>query len=224
VRAIGPSLATSGVPGILANPTLDLFDGSGTLLESNDDWRTKQEAEIIASTVPPTSDLESAIVRTLAPGNYTAIVKGKNQATGLALVEVYDLAPDMGKIGNISTRSQVGTGDNALIGGFILTGPQVKSVIVRAIGPSLNSGPAPISGALADPILEVRNGNGQVLQSNDNYATNPKSGSIYIYHLAPTDTHESVVVLDLVPGNYTAIVRGLNDTTGIGLVEIYGVQ
>ncbi len=91
VRAIGPSLTGFGVANALQNPTLELHDGNGGLIVGNDNWRSDQEAEIIASTVPPTNDLESAIVRTLAPGPYTAIVRGVSEGTGVALVEVYTL-------------------------------------------------------------------------------------------------------------------------------------
>src|SRR6266403_1503509 len=164
VRAIGPSLPLAGK---LANPTLELRDGSGTLIRANDDWRTDQQAEIIATGIPPANDLESAIVATL-PANgagYTAIVRGVNNGTGIAVVEAYDLDQSVdSKLANISTRGFVQTGDNILIGGLIVLGQNPLRVIVRAIGPSL-----PVPGALGDPALELRDGNGALVASNDNW-------------------------------------------------------
>jgi hypothetical protein len=224
VRAIGPSLGTKGVTGFLADPMLSLFDGAGTLVKSNDNWRETQEPEIIATTVPPADDLESAIVATLPPGNYTAIVQGKDAGAGLGLVEVYDLDPSSSRIANISTRARVGTGDDALIGGFIVGGPEINTVVIRAIGPSLGTGPAPVSGALANPTMEIRNGNGQLLDSNDDYTTSDNNSATYDNHLAPASFLESALSPGYAPGNYTVIVRGVGNTSGIALVEVYGVQ
>ena len=218
VRAIGPSLPLSGA---LANPFLELHDSSGGLIASNDNWRSDQEAEIIATTIPPSNDLESAIVATL-PANssaYTAIVRGVNNETGIGLVEAYDLDQSAdSKLANISTRGFVQTGDDVLIGGLIVLGENPLSVIVRAIGPSL-----PLPGALGDPTLELHDGNGVLIASNDNWRTDQEA-EIIATGIPPSHDLESAIVRDLTPGNYTAIVRGVNNTTGIALVEAYGLN
>ena len=205
VRAIGPSLA-SQFSGALADPFLELRDSSGVLILSNDNWRSDQEAEIMATMIPPTDDLESAIVATLPANNsaYTAIVRGVNGGTGIGVVEVYDLnqAADS-KLANISTRGLVQTGDDVLIGGLIVLGPNPLRVIVRAIGPSLS-----VLGALADPTLELHDGNGAVIATT----------------IPPSNDQESAIVRSLAPGNYTAIVRGVNNSTGVALVEAYGLN
>lgn len=215
IRALGPS---TGLAGALADPTVELRDKNGALLQANDDWRSSQEQEIIETTIPPGNDSESAILATLPANNsdYTAIVRGVKESTGQALVEVYDLGREGGKIANISTRGAVGAGDGVLIGGFIILGPQVQTVVVRALGSSL-----PLAGALADPMLELRNGNGDLLQSNDDYTFDSITSA---YDLGPAaGTREAALGIPLAPGNYTAIVRGKNGTTGIALVEVYGV-
>ena len=231
VRAIGPSLKVNGVPvpGKLENPTLEL-DGPGGLIASNDDWRSTQEAEVIASTVQPTSDLESAIVATL-PANstgYTAIVRGVGNSTGIALVEAFDLdrAVDS-KLANISTRGFVQTVDNVMIGGFIVLGPDPQNVIVRAIGPSLANAVPPVAGALADPMLELHDSNGALLASNDNWQDSPDKQAIIDSGVPPTNDMESAIIATLPSSltgiGYTAIVSGVNGTTGVGLVEVYAL-
>jgi len=223
VRAIGPSLPVAGK---LENPTLELRDGTGALLASNDDWMNSTPADkqaIIDSGIPPANDLESAIVRTL-PANsagYTAIVRGVNNTTGIGVVEAYDLDRTIdSKLANIATRGLVQTGNNVLIAGTIVTGPGPQQVIIRAIGPSL-----PIAGKLADPTLELRDANGGLLQSNDNWKDSPYKQTIIDSGVPPTDDAESAIIAGLL-GNgtsYTAIVRGANDGTGIGVVEIYAL-
>ena len=222
VRAIGPSLGGSGVAGALSNPLLELHDGTGAVLQTNDDWRATQEQEIIDTTVPPTNNLESAIVANLAPGSYTAIVSGVASATGVALVEVYDLEPDNGKLANISTRAHIDAGDNALIGGFIITGPQSQRNVIRALGPSL--GTNGVAGALANPTLDIYNSNGALLTTNDDYYTNRDSGVIGGFDLTPASLFESAIYLEAAPASFTAVVRGVGGTTGVGFVEIYGVK
>jgi hypothetical protein len=218
VRAIGPSLP---FPGSLADPTLDLRDSGGALIRSNDNWRSDQELEIIATTIPPSNDLESAIVAIL-PANssaYTAIVRGVNDGTGIGVVEAYDLNRAVNsKLANISTRGLVQTGDNVLIGGLIVLGQTPLRVIVRAIGPSL-----PVAGALADPMLELRDGNGGLIDSNDNWRSDHES-EIIATTIPPTNDLESAIVRNLAPGTYTAIVRGVGDTTGVGVVEAYNLN
>ena len=220
VRAIGPSLS-SLFPGALADPILELRDSSGGLIRSNDNWRSDQEAEIIATTIPPTNNLESAIVATLPANNsaYTAIVRGVNNGTGIGVVEAYDLNRTVdSKLANISTRGLVQTGDNVLIGGLIVLGQSPLRVIVRAIGPSL-----PVVGKLGDPTLELRDGNGALIASNNNWRTDQEA-EIIATTIAPTNDLESAIVRNLAPGSYTAIVRGVNGTTGVALVEAYGLN
>jgi plastocyanin len=220
VRAIGPSLS-SFFPGALADPTLELRDSSGSLIRSNDNWRSDQEAEIIATTIAPSDDLESAIVATL-PANgsaYTAIVRGVNNGTGIGVVEAYDLNQAVdSKLANISTRGLVQTGDNVMIGGMIVLGQNPLRVIVRAIGPSL-----PVPGALGDPTLELRDGNGALLAANDNWRSDQEA-EIIATTIPPSNDLESAIVRNLPPGNYTAIVRGANNTTGVAVVEAYNLN
>jgi hypothetical protein len=221
IRAIGPSLGAFGISGTLTDPVLELHDSTG-LLQTNDNWKERQEQEIIDTTLPPTDDRESAIVADLGSGGYTAILTGMGGTAGIALVEVYDLDPDNGKIGNISTRARVETGDNVLIGGFIVESPQSQKVVVRALGPSLAA--VGVSGALSNPTLEIYNADGDLMISNDNYPNAVNAETIGSYHLYPPITLESAAYFEGAPGNYTTIVRGLNGVTGIGLVEVYGVR
>jgi hypothetical protein len=218
IRGIGPSL---GFAGVLQNPTLSLFQGQ-TLLASNDDWKENQ-AEVEATTIPPTDDRESAIVRSLNPGSYTAILSGKGGATGIGLVEVYDLEKENGRLANISTRGVVQTGNDVMIGGFIL-GPAATGstrVVVRAIGPSLTAFGVP--NALQNPIIELRDSNGATINTNDNWKDSPESQTISSLGLAPSDDRESALLAVPSPANYTAVVRGAGDSSGVGLVEVYHV-
>jgi hypothetical protein len=218
VRAIGPSLPVAGA---LADPVLELRNSSGGLIASNDNWRSDQETEIIATTIPPSNDLESAIVATL-PANssaYTALVRGANNGTGIGVVEVYDLEPTANsKLANISTRGLVQTGDDILIGGLIVVGQNPLRVIVRAIGPSL-----PVTGPLENPTLELHDGNGALIAANDNWRSD-KEAEIIATGIPPANDLESAIVRNLAPGNYTAIVLGVNSTTGIAVVEAYGLN
>jgi hypothetical protein len=221
VRGIGPSLAQF-FSGTLANPRLELVQGN-TSLASNDDWKTAQ-AEVQATGIPPSNDLESAIVRTLAPGAYTAILRGSGTSTGIGVVEVYDLNQAANsKLANIATRGFVETGNNVMIGGLIAGPPGAASikVVVRAIGPTLaNFG---ITGALQDPTLELVTSNGAIIRSNNNWQDTQKP-EIESFNLGPGDIRESALVETIAPGNYTAIVRGAGNTTGVALVEVYNVQ
>lgn len=220
IRAIGPSLPFSDK---LANPTLELHGPNG-LIESNDNWvDSLNKQAIIDTAIAPTNDLESAILATLSANNagYTAIVRGVNNGTGIGLVEVYDLnrAVDS-ELANISTRGFVQTGDNVLIAGTIVLGPDTQRVIVRAIGPSL-----PIAGAMADPTLELRNANGDLVRANDNWRTGGQEAEIIATTIPPSNDLESALV-ETLSGNgasFTAIVRGFNNTTGIALVEVYAL-
>jgi hypothetical protein len=223
VRAIGPSLANHGVSNPLQNPTLELHDHTGAVIASNDNWMNAPNKQaIIDSGLAPSNNLESAILTSLNPGAYTAIVRGVNNGTGIALVEGYDLDRTAGsKLGNISTRALVETGNNVMIGGLIITGPDSDKVIVRAIGPSLTQ--HGITNALADPTLELHDHNGTLLAFNDNWK-DTQQGEIIATGLAPTNDKESAIVRTLAPGNYTAIVRGRNNTIGVALVEVYGLN
>ena len=240
VRAIGPELTPFGIPDALADPTLELHNGTGALIAFNDNWQTTVIGGIITSNQVsaiqnsghvPTQPSESAIIATLQPGNYTAIVRGRNNTTGVALVEVYDLNPNTTSVlGNISTRAFVQTGNDVMIGGFVVQGTAPKSVIVRAIGPELT--PFGIPDALADPTLELHNGTGALIASNDNWQTTEIGGIIASNQVsaiqnsghAPTQPSESAIIATLQPGNYTAIVRGRNNTTGVALVEVYDLN
>jgi Cysteine-rich secretory protein family/SdrD B-like domain len=214
LRAIGPSLPLTGT---LLDPALELHDSTGTVIASNDNWgQSANTTEIIASGVAPTNPSEAAILMSLAPGAYTAVLSGVNQTAGMAVVEVYDLdTAANSKLANISTRAFVQTGDAVLIGGLIVVGSSAADVIVRAIGPSLT-----VPGAMADPNLEVRDANGVLLAMNDNWRTTQET-AIIATGVAPTRDSESAIVTSFLPGAYTAIVRDANGTTGVAVVEVY---
>jgi hypothetical protein len=220
LRAIGPSLSGAGIPNPLADPVLELHGADGSLITSNDNWKDSQQTEIEATGIQPQNDLESAIVSTLTPGNYTAVMNGKNGTTGVGLVEGYDLdqAADS-QLANISTRGLVETGSDVMIGGFILSnGGASANVLIRALGPSLAS--AGVSGALADPTLELHDGNGALIQSNDNWKDTQQT-EIEATDIPPQNDLESALVATLNPAAYTAIVAGKGGLTGVGLVEVY---
>jgi hypothetical protein len=219
LRAIGPSLGDLDPPltGVLADPILELHLPDGTV-QTNDDWRSDQEMEIEDTELEPESDLESALVTTLDPGAYTVIVRGKDDGVGIAMVEAYDLDQTSSELANISTRGFVDAGDNILIGGFIIDPAESARVIVRAIGPSLADSNVP--DPLQDPILELHDGNGDTIKMNDDWAESAE-GEIEASGLAPHDARESSILANLMGGNYTAIVRGMDDTVGVALVEIY---
>jgi uncharacterized protein GlcG (DUF336 family) len=223
VRAIGPSLGQSGLGTLLADPTLELHDQTGVVIAANDNWSDTQQAEIEATGIPPSDELESAIVRTLAPGAYTAIVAGRNGATGTAVVEAYDLSQASNStLANISTRGAVGPASEVMIGGFIIFGNGGSTrVLVRSVGPSLAS--AGIPNPMPDPTLELRDVNGTLIVENDNWKDGPQT-EIQETALPPTNDLESAVVTTLPSGPYTAIVRERNGQSGIGLVEVYNLQ
>jgi hypothetical protein len=225
LRAIGPSLIAAGVIGAMANPTLELHDSTGATIASNDDWQSGTQAtEISASGLAPQNPLESAIIAIFEPGNYTAIVRGANNTTGIALVEAYELDSTATRLMNISTRGKVGTGNEVLIGGFIVGGSDSKTVIMRALGPSLATGAHPLAGTLVNPVLELHDGSGNLFSSNDDWVNSPQHSAIDATGLAPSNPLESAILSTLWPGNYTAIVRGVNNGTGIGLVEVYDLD
>jgi hypothetical protein len=222
VRGIGPSLAAQHVSGALQNPTLELHDAAGKIIMSNDNWQDTQKAEIIATGIAPNDPRESAIVATLDPGIYTAILRGAHNTTGIGLAEVYDLDDQPGKsdLANISTRGRVGTGESVLIGGLIVGAMNPANVIVRAIGPSLAA--HGITDPLQDPTLEINDASGVKIFSNDNWQDNAASAvKIRAAGIPPSDPRESALAISLHAGNYTAIVRGKNNTQGVALVEFY---
>jgi uncharacterized repeat protein (TIGR01451 family) len=224
LRAIGPSLAQFGVPNALADPVLELHGPGPFATVINDNWKDDpvQRARIEADGIPPTNDLESAIDATLIPGNYTAVVRGKDNTSGVALVEVYDLTAAVPeKLANISTRAFVDTGDNIVIAGFILGSQNgTDRIVIRGIGPSLAV--VGVINALADPRLELRNSDGTLLRANNNWQDNPaQAAELFAAGLAPTDNLESGIAATLSPGLYTALLAGVNNGTGIGLVEVY---
>jgi hypothetical protein len=222
VRGLGPSLASVGVQGALADPVLELYDASGNLLVSNNDWQQTQAQALRDANLAPSNDLESAILATLAPGAYTAIVRGNGNATGIGLVEVYDLQTSASsKLGNLSTRGLVGAAQNVMIGGTIVTGPDTARVIFRALGPSLAA--VGIPNALSDPQLDLFDANGGKISSNNNWKDS-QAAAITGTGLAPSSDLESAIVADLAPGNYTAVVSGVNGATGVALVEAYHLQ
>jgi hypothetical protein len=226
----------------MANPTLELHDSTGALIASNDNWQhtiiggiitSDQRGDIRNSGYAPGDGRESAIIAELPADNYTAIVRGVNNMTGVALVEVYDLGTSSNStLVNISTRAFVQTGDNVMIGGFIVEGTEPKKVIVRAIGPELSAPPFNIPNALVNPTLELHDRTGALIASNDNWVSTIIGGIITTNQVAeirgsgeaPSDGRESAIIADLPAGNYTAIVRGVNNTTGVGLVEVYDLH
>lgn len=221
VRGIGPSL--SGLNPVLANPVLELRGPNGSLIISNDNWKDSQQAEIENSTLAPSNDLESAIIATLAPANYTAILRGHNGTTGIGMVEMYDLdlATDS-KLANISTRGFVQTNNDVMIAGFIFgNGNAGEGVAVRAIGPSLTG----IANVLADPTLELHDANGAMLRSNDNWKDDPdQAAELVAMGMAPQNDSESAIMMKLFPGQYTAIVAGKDAGTGVAVAEVYHLQ
>ena len=222
IRAIGPSLVQFGLSGLLQDPTLELFDHNSASVAFNNNWMNSQSAEIQASGHPPMDPRESAMVQTLAPGPYTAIVRGVNNTTGTALVEVFDIdkaSPSL--LTNISTRGAVETGDNVMIGGFIVGDGSGSQVLVRAIGPSLARTDVP--NPLQDPTLELHDGSGNLIAANDDWK-DTQQGQIEATGQAPTDDRESAILITLPQGSWTAIIRGKNNTTGVGLIEVFRLR
>jgi hypothetical protein len=221
IRGIGPTLTRYNIAGVLADPMLELHGPGDFATMTNNDWRDTQEAEIQATGIPPTNDLEPAIVATLAPGAYTAIVSGKDNTSGVALVEIYDLNRDAdSKLANLSTRANVNIGDDIVIAGFLVSEGDSDRVVVRGIGPSLTVTGVP--NALADPTLELHDNQGALLAANNNWQDNPaQAAEIALAGLAPTNPLEAAITATLPPGLYTALLAGLNYGTGIGVVEVY---
>jgi hypothetical protein len=221
LRGLGPSL--SGLNSVLADPVLELRGPNGSLITRNDNWKDTQRTEIEKSTVAPTEELEAAIVASVAPGNYTAVLSGRNGTTGIGLVEMYDLdLMSESKLANISTRGFVQTGNNVMIAAFILgNGAAAEKVVVRAIGPSLTG----IAAFLTDPTLGLHDGNGAQFISNDNWKDDAtQAAQLVALGVAPHNDLESALVTTLPPGQYTAIIAGKNGATGVAVGELYHLR
>jgi Matrixin len=225
VRCLAFSLASFGIPNALGDSVIELRDANKNLIASNDDWFTSSDAATISSYhLDPPNSIESALLVTLNPGAYTAIVKSFSDArqpatTGVALFEVYDLRKSGSRLGNVSTRGQVGTGNTILIGGLIVGGSTPKPVVVRALGPTLTQ--FGVTGVLADPYLELKDANGNLIEANNDWQQSPEATTIQADGLAPQNAKESAIARTLTPGNYTALVSGVGGTTGTALVEVY---
>jgi len=227
VRALGPSLSNFGLSGVLADPVLTVYDSSGAIIASNDNWQTNGGATFIAQNgLAPSNPSESAaLVTNLPPGAYTVVVTGKNSTEGISLAEVYEIPRPGGtsKLVNLSGRSFVGTGDNVLISGFIVGDVGSATVVVRALGRSLAS--FGVGNPLSDPVLTIYDSKGSVIASNDNWKSDPNNVILLPKNgLVPASAFESALVLHLPAGAYTAIVRGANGATGNALVEVYNLH
>ncbi|PZR76717.1 MAG: hypothetical protein DLM73_01765 [Chthoniobacterales bacterium] len=230
VRALGPFLQQFGITDFLANPTLDIFDGNQVKVASNDNWKTTQVgglitgdqfAELNASGLAPSNDLESAIIANLTPGQYTAVVRGAGNTAGTGLVDAFDIsAASPARLANVGTRGLVQPGDGLLTAGFIVQNGPVR-VVVRAIGPSLTA--FGITNALADTTLQLRDQNGAIIRENDDWMTDQKA-ELEATGLQPSNNLEAALVATIPPGQYTAQVRGKPEATGTGVVEIYFLQ
>jgi hypothetical protein len=224
LRAIGPSLTAFGVLNALGDPVMELHGPGAFVTIIDDNWKDDpaQETAILASGIPPANDLESAIDAVLPPGAYTAVVSGKNDTSGVGLIEVYDLSQtEPSRLANISTRAFVSTGDNIVIAGFVLGGNTgYDRIVVRGIGPSLAA--AGVSNVLPDPTLELRDSNGALLVANNDWQDDSVQASeVIAAGLVPTNSLESAIAVTLSPGAYTALLGGFNNGTGIGVVEVY---
>jgi phospholipase/lecithinase/hemolysin len=224
LRAIGPSLNVNGTPvaGRMTDPVLEIFQGT-TPIASNDNWQQDPHAADISNAgLAPQNQFESATLQTLAPGEYTVVVRGQNNSGGIGLVEAFDLEQgSAAALANLSTRGVVQTGDNVLIGGFIVGSGSNATMVIRAIGPSLAQ--AGVANPLQDPMLELHDANGVQIDANDDWR-DTQGGLLRATLLPPTEDAESAMVKSLPAGNYTAVVRGKNNSSGVGLVEIYNLQ
>lgn len=224
VRAIGPSLKNAGIDDSLGDPVLELHDGTGALIASNDDWRDAQRAELEEAHLAPTDDHESALILTLDPGAYTAIVRGAGDTGGVAVVEVYDgdHASDS-VLANVSTRAFT-SADSPIIGGVIMSdeGVPLNRVAVRALGPTL--GDFGLREVVADPRVELRDASGALVAQNDDWQDAAQRDVLEDKHLAPADEREAAFIHPLGPGAYTAIVCGEDNAAGSALVEFYQLR
>jgi hypothetical protein len=217
VRGLGPSLPVSSP---LADPVLELRDSGGAVIVTNNNWRDDpgQEAAILASGFAPPNNLEAAIIATLNPGSYTVVLRGNQGGTGRGVNDLHDLSSSTASsVTAIGTRAHILTGADILASGFVTQ--QSGNVLLRVLGPSLNQ--AGVANALANPTLELRDGNGMLLISNDDWVNSTQQAEIAASGLAPPNPVESAIVATLPPGTYTAIASGSNNGTGIGYVQLY---
>jgi hypothetical protein len=220
IRALGPSLRDAGVAAPLPHPLLQVRDTSGALVARNSAWREGQPDHIVATGLMPPSESEAASVQTLAPGAYTASVGDADGSSGIGLLEIYDLDREpLSHVGNISARGFVGGEDAVVIEGFIVAGNGASAkLVVRGMGPSLAS--ADVKEPLADPVVEVRDADGVLLAVNDNWAET-QAADIEEAALAPADPLDAATIIEVPPGAYTAMLRGADGATGVGVLEIY---
>ena len=225
LRGIGPSLANFGLNDVLQDPVLELRSANGSLIFKNDNWKDSQRSQIEGTSFQPTDDRESVIVMTLEPGAYTAVLTGKDETTGVGLVEVYDYNQAVdSQLANISTRGFVQDGANVMIGGFILgNNGGATHVAVVGLGPSLAQ--FALNNLLEDPTLELHDGNGAIIASNNDWIDDPVSAAALITNgLAPQNVKESGIYVSLLPGQFTAILAGKDGGIGIGVIAIYNVK
>jgi hypothetical protein len=224
IRGIGASLSNFGIVNPLQDPTLELYDSAGHTIATNDDWQIATNADQIPAAFQPADSREPAILATLPPGSFTAVLRGKNGGSGVGLIEMYDLSTGAGsKLTNVSTRGFVGTGENVMIGGFILSGGSgERQTLIRALGPTLAQAPFNITGNLTDPTLMLVDANGSVVASNNDWKSSQES-EIQATSLAPPNDNEAAILTTLPPGSFTAIVSGKNGETGIALVDVFNV-
>jgi len=225
IRGLGPSLGDAGLDNLLADPIIELHSSAtDEIIASNDNWKNNQQAEIEATGIPPQNDAEAALITTLSAGTYTVIERGKLNTTGLGLIEIYDLGFGFGpELANLSTRGLVGEGSNVMIAGFIAASSTGGSgtVLLRALGPSL--GEAGVADPLPDPVLELHDGNGTLIATNDDWKSDQQT-EIEATGIPPADDAESAILATLAPGGYTAIESGKNGESGVGLVEVYNLH
>lgn len=220
--AIGPSLQSGGepVPGRLENPMIEIVDVTGTSIGSNDDWESDPQAAVLTSLgIAPTDPQEAALFRTLDPGAYTVVVTGVNVTSGVGLAEVYDFSAGDSRMANISTRGNIETGDNVMIGGFIIGGNDDAKMLIRVRGPSLA---LLFQRSLTDPQLDLYDAQGTRIGHNDDWK-DLQEAEITATGLAPPDDREPAISISLAPGAYTAIASGVDETTGVGLFEAYNL-
>jgi predicted outer membrane lipoprotein len=224
IVATGPSLTAFGIANALANPTLQLVRSADqTVIATNDNWGTAANAaQLQAAGFAPSHALESAILVSLAPGAYTAIVSGVGGGTGVGIVAVYEVDHPEVPLTNISTRGQVLTGNDVMIGGFVIQGTGPQQVAIVATGPSLTA--FGIANALANPTLQlVRSADQTVVATNDNWGTAANAAQLQAAGFAPSNALESAILVTLAPGAYTAIVSGVGGGTGVGIIAVYRV-
>jgi hypothetical protein len=222
IVATGPSLVPFGITNPLANPTLTLVRQSDhAVIATNDDWQgDPHAAQLTATGFAPTNPLESGLVATLPPGAYTVIVQGAGGGVGVSVIGVFEVDHPEVPLINISTRGLVLTGDNVMIAGLIVQGSGPQTVVITATGPSLV--PFGITNPLADPTLTlVRQSDHAVIGTNDNWQSAPNAAAITASGFAPTDPHESAMLVTLDPGAYTAIVQGAGGATGVSVVGVF---